>query len=470
MTELEQKVVDFIAAEGLLSAGGRVLLAVSGGADSTALLHTMASLKTDGVLAVEIHCAHINHQLRGDEAERDEDFVVEQCRKLKIAVITQRIDVRGYAKAEKLSIETAARKLRIESLLEIAKAQNCTCIATAHQKNDNAETILHRLSRGTGLRGLCGIWPVKEFTTGIRFVRPLLCVDRRQILEYLNQRNLKWCEDRTNLDCYYRRNFIRNRMLPALQKGFKADLVEQLAGLAKVSRGFYRLICRSADAIWPDVATSQEQAVMLDLKTLAEQHPEIKIEIVRRALARLAGGERDITEQHYNDILRLPENKAAQLPGDIEVRHQGQTIVFTRCPKKSIEAGVAEAVELKAPGVTEFAGLLIKAETFEYDTTKFENFKAAKTNSVEWLDLDSIKPPIVVRFRRHGDKFWPLGMPGEKKVGKFLTGEKTPQALRKNLLVIADCEKIIWLCPVRLSEQTKVTSRTKKVLQLKACS
>ena len=226
MIEFEQKVADFIKGERLLAPGDGALLAVSGGADSTALLHAMAALRADGVLPVEIHCAHINHQLRGDEAQRDEDFVVEQCRKLNIAVITERIYVRGYAKAKKLSIETAARELRIDSLLEIAKRQNCTCIATAHHKNDNAETILQRLSRGTGFRGLCGIWPAKEFAGNIRFVRPLLCVTRGEIIQYLNGRNQKWCTDRTNEDFAYRRNFIRHRLLPALQKDCSGCLVD----------------------------------------------------------------------------------------------------------------------------------------------------------------------------------------------------------------------------------------------------
>ena len=194
LKKLEQKTADFIAAERLAPAGGKVLLASSGGADSSALLHVVA------VLRLDVHCAHINHQLRTDEAQRDEDFVIEQCQKLKVPVVTKKIDVRDYAKKSKLSIETAARNLRIEKLVEIAKEQNCVCIATAHHKNDNAETIIDRLIRGTGLRGLCGIWPAKKFADGITFIRPLLCATRDEIIQYLNSRNLKWCTDRTNTD------------------------------------------------------------------------------------------------------------------------------------------------------------------------------------------------------------------------------------------------------------------------------
>jgi tRNA(Ile)-lysidine synthase len=498
LTELEQKVADFIAAERLLPVDVRVLLAVSGGADSTALLHVMAALRAYDVLPVEIHCAHINHQLRGDEAQREEDFVVDQCRKLGLQAITKRIDVLGYARAKKLSIETAARILRIDGLLEIAARQNCTCIATAHQKNDNAETILHRLIRGTGFRGLCGIWPTKEFLApileswrlaraqtienealahggnltdtnrcGVRFIRPLLCVKRDEIIQYLSSRNLKWCTDKTNEDCTYKRNFIRHRLLPALQKNCSGCLVSELSELANASRGFYRLICRSADAVLPNVATAEKQMASLDLDRLGALPTEVKVEIIRRALVYLNGGEQEITERHYSDILRLSENKSAQLPGGIEVHRQGTKIVFVRSQKKTVETGATEPVALKVPGATKFVGMHIEAETFEYNAAKFKKFRATKSNFVEWFDLDSIEPPVMVRFRRHGDRFWPLGMAGEKKVGKFLTGTKASTALRQKMLVIADSRKIIWLFPIRISEEAKVTGHTRLVLRIR---
>jgi tRNA(Ile)-lysidine synthase len=478
LTELEQKVADFITAGQLLVPDKRVLLAVSGGADSTALLHVMAALRADSVLPIEIYCAHLNHQLRGAEAQRDEDFVVEQCRKLKIVVITEQIDVRGYARTKKLSIETAARTLRIDSLLDIAARQSCPCIATAHQKNDNAETVLHRLIRGTGFRGLCGIWPSRAFAGGIRFIRPLLCANRGEIIQYLESRNLKWCVDRTNEDFAYRRNFIRHRLLPALQKDCDDCLVDELCELSKSARGFYDFVCRSVDAVWPDVATAEKQTITLDLGKLDAQQPEVKIEVVRRALAHLNCGEQDITEQHYNRILRLSENKTKQLPSGIEVCQQGGAIIFAHGQKEEvIKANRDKAIVLNVPGVTEFAGVLIEACILDYDAAKFEKFKVNKSNTIEWFDLTRVKPPIVVRFRRRGDRFWPLGLKAEKKVGKFLTNAKVSSALRRKTLVVADSdlsgealaksEKIIWLCPVRISEQAKIGRQTKTVLQLK---
>ncbi len=470
LKDLRQKVADFIQAERFFSAGDKVLIAVSGGADSTALLHIMAGLVTDGVLPVEVCCAHINHQLRGDDAQRDEDFVVEQCRRLDLPLIKERIDVRGYAGREKLSIESAARKLRIDCLLEIAGRQDCSCIATAHQKNDNAETILHRLIRGTGFRGLGGIWPVKEFTGGIRFVRPLLCVSRAEILEYLNERKLEWCEDRTNLDCSYRRNFIRNRLLPALQQDCTDNIVERLDELAKTARRFHSLICETADAIWSDVVTAQEGNMTLDVDSISSQPPEVKVEIIRRALADLDSGEQDVTQRHYNDILRLSQGETVaklQLPNNIEVRRQGSQIVFVHSRKsETIKTTAAEPVILKVPGDAKYSDVLIRAETLEYDAVSFKKFRMDKSSDVEWFDLDKVQLPLCVRGRQNGDRFVPLGMAGGKKLGKFLTAEHVLQKVRQNVIVVADAEKIIWLCPVRISERTKVTEDTKRVLQI----
>ncbi|MFB0525374.1 MAG: tRNA lysidine(34) synthetase TilS, partial [Phycisphaerae bacterium] len=233
MLEFEKKIADFIKAHGLFGPADRVLLAISGGADSIALLYVMQSLKTNKVLRVDLLCAHINHQLRGMEANLDEDFVTAEAAKLELSLMTKRLDVRGFARSHKLSIETAARKLRIEALLDMARFNNCCCIATGHQKNDSAETILHRLARGTGLRGLGGIWPMRTFNNKIKFVRPLLCVTRNEIIEYLQQRNLTWQTDHTNADCTYRRNYIRHRLLPELQQKCSGSIVEQLFGLSQ---------------------------------------------------------------------------------------------------------------------------------------------------------------------------------------------------------------------------------------------
>ncbi len=479
LLEFEKKVAGFIKAKGLFGSAGKTLLAVSGGADSTALMYAVCAIKAEGILGGDTLCAHINHQLRGPESDGDEAFVIAQADKLNLTITTRRVDVRGFARKNKLSIETAARKLRIESLLDIAEANNCKWIATGHQKDDNAETVLHRLVRGTGFRGLGGIWPLRCFADGISFVRPLLCVRRDEIVEYLRKRNLKWRVDRTNDDCRYRRNYIRHRLLPALQRQCKGSIVEQLAELAQSAQRFYSLVCSEAEKVWSKIAEVSDEKVTLNLKSFLAQPQPVKVELVRRSLTHLGSGEGDLTHQHYEGILQLAQQNISgsavrrpvekiELPNGFVVWHEYGNLIFARAkgvskPKEQ----VSKSIKVQVPGRTRFGRYLIEAAIFEAEERKFEKFKAQKTSFVEWFDLDKVSLPLVVRFRQAGGRFWPLGLASEKKVGKFLTAAKVPQEIRKKVLVVADSEKIIWVWPIRISEQAKVTGETRKILQLR---
>ena len=472
LSEFEKKVAGFIEANDCFGSADKILLAVSGGADSTALLHTMCALKTAGVLSAELLCAHINHQLRGTEADDDEDFVVEQAKRLGLTATTKRVDVRFFAHKNRLSIETAARKLRFESLLDIAKAGDCRWIATAHQKNDNAETVLQRLARGTGFRGLGGIWPVRSFAGGIYFARPFLCVSRDEIIEYLKKHNLKWRTDHTNADWTYRRNFIRHRLMPALQQECSSSIVEQLFELSQSAQRFYSLVGKRADKIWAGLSDCKDEKIKLDLKLFQSEPQPVKVELVRRSLARLGSGERDLTHRHYKGILQLSNQNASgrglELPGSFAVCRECGKLVFSRGAKETStpDEQIVKSIELEIPKKISFGNYLIKATVLDANKCDVEKFKLEKTSFIEWFDFDKMSLPLVVRFRKAGDRFVPLGLMEEKKVGKFLTASKVPQQVRWKVLIIVDREKIIWVFPIRISEDAKVTGRTQKILQL----
>jgi len=497
MLEFEKKVAGFIKVNELFSSSDKILLAVSGGADSIALLYAMWALKTENILSAELHCGHINHQLRGAEADLDEDFVIAKAAKLKLHVTTKQLDVREFACRNRLSIETAARNLRIESLLDIARTNNCSRIATGHQKNDNAETVLQRLARGTGFRGLGGIWPMRAFDGNIRFVRPLLCVTRDEIIDYLEQRNLKWRIDQTNADCSYRRNYMRHRLLPALQQQCNSSIVEQLFSLSQYARRFYSSVCRHAENVWPKLTDSADDKVVMNLGKFLLEPPSIKVELIRRSLTVLGSGERDLTQRHYEKILCLTEQNASgkkiELPGSFVVRREYGNLIFTAFESRSKPDGqIRETIKLEIPGQTRFGSYSIEAtildagrstlrsatedgsmlDTRRKTKSKIENLHRtpyggeSRIQFVERFDLDKVKLPLVVRFREAGDKFWPLGLPAEKKVGKFLTVAKVPQELRRKILIVTDCEKIIWVWPIRISEKAKITSDTRRILQL----
>jgi tRNA(Ile)-lysidine synthase len=471
LCEFENKVAAFVKANCLFESADRIALALSGGADSTALLYAMVSLKNEYFLHADIVCVHINHQLRGADADTDEDFTVARAHDLQLPIATRRVDVRGFARKNKLSIETAARQLRIVNLLDIAKENNCDWIATAHHKNDNAETILQRLVRGTGFRGLAGIWPVRIVAHDIRLARPLLCVTRNEVIEYLQKRNLRWRTDHTNADCTYTRNFIRHCLLPALQKDCTGSLVEQLSQLAQSACNFYKEVCVSADKAWPQLAEYEDDSLKLNVRMFLTRPMPVKIELVRRSLATVGSGQRDITRQHFKRICRLAESnvtgKKIELPSGFIVRREYEYLIFalhkkTPPPDELINKGI----KVQIPGQTEFGQYVIEAAILEADDCDIEKFKTEKTSCIEWFDLEKLKLPLEARPRRPGDRFWPLGLEAGKKVGKFLTADKAPDKLRHKVLVVTDSEKIIWLWPVRISEQTRVTEKTGKILQL----
>jgi len=469
LKEFENKIADFAKANELFDSTSKVLLAVSGGADSTALMHTMQSLKSDNVLRAELLCAHINHQLRETEGDKDEDFVIAEAAKFKLLVITKQFDVRGFALRNKLSIETAARKLRIESLIDIAKANNCQAIVTAHHKNDNAETVLQRLSRGTGFRGLGGIWPKRNFA-GINFVRPLLCVRRDEIVEYLKKQNIKWRDDHTNVDCTYRRNFIRHQLIPELQKHCSGSIVEQLFDLSGSAQHFYSLICSETDKLWNELATVSGETVSLDLKSFSIPPQPVKVELIRRGLTTVGSGEKNLTHQHYESILQLAKSNATggriELPDGFVVQREYENLIFTLPKEKHVaDEPTVKTAKLNIPGKTIFGRYLIEATTLDAPITNYQ-FPVSSYKRVEQFDLDRLKLPLTVRPRKDGDRFIPLGLPEEKKVGKFLTAAKVPEEIRQKALIVADSEKIIWIWPVRISEQAKITSDTKEILQL----
>lgn len=480
--EFETKVADFVSTQALVAPAERILLAVSGGADSTALMHAMSALNSAGIVRADLLCCHINHQLRGTDADRDEDFVRASAAQLNLPLTTRKVDVRAFAGRNKLSIETAGRKLRIQTLLEVARNTRSKCVATAHQKNDNAETLVQRFLRGTGFRGLCGIWPTRTFGEAITFIRPLLCVTRSEIIEYLRNRNLKWCTDHTNFDCAHTRNSIRHRLLPALQQNSSDSLIEQLSQLAQAALGFHALVRSAAEHAWAESADCSGDKAVLNVKKLAPQHPAVKLELVRRSLTTIGSGLGNLTQKHYEQMLQLAKHNVSGrhivLPNGFVVRHEYQRLVFSRQQKQTwTSPHETNSIQLAVPGVTRSGPYLIEASLIEGAKGDFSGLKtdscltgnhaARKTNFVERFDFEKVALPVVVRARRDGDRFWPLGLTGDKKVGKFLTAAKIAPELRKGILIVADTEKIIWVWPIRISEQVKVDTETRKILQLK---
>jgi len=481
----EKQVADFIDRNALFAGTRRVLLAVSGGADSIALLHVLVSLRTTGSVDAEFVCAHVNHQLRGNDSDEDEAFVLREAATCGLPAVTARVAVRQYAERHRLSMETAARRLRLEHLGEMAQRHRCTVIATGHQKNDNAETVVHRLWRGTGFRGLTGIWPARRFDNGLTFARPLLCLRRAEIVTYLNIHKLKWREDHTNADPAYTRNLIRHRLLPALQRQSDGPLMDILSELATAAGGLFARIERQAARAQCELTERTPGRVAVTAGALTQLPVPVAVELIRRELVYLGCHERDLSRRHYESILSLaraptggnratlPEGFVAQRERDRIIfrspRHEAGSLRTTgeSCSLPSPAAQDSGPVTLQIPGTTRYAQCSVEARIQKHDEIEATEIKGDKSPLCEYLDYDRVAQSVAVRVRRPGDRFWPLGTAGEKKLGKFLTAAKVPETMRKDLLVFDDGEKIIWACPVRISERVKVTNDTRRVLQLK---
>jgi len=466
---LEQRVAEFIRLHEVFADDGRILLAVSGGPDSMALVHILKVLHTEGHLRTELACAHINHQLRGAESDADEQFVVDQATHLGLPVIVRSVDVPTFARTHRLSIETAARQLRLVNLGEIARAQRCTWIATGHQKNDNAETVLHRLRRGTGFRGLAGIRPIRRLDDGLRLARPLLCVTREEIVRYLGEHHSHWREDHTNSDTAYTRNFIRHRLLPLLQQESQTSLVEGLSELAICAGRLYDRVQREAERAQVSMLKVTHDEACIDAPGLASSPELVAIELIRRAVVSLGCGERALTEHHYRRILELarrrPVARDVSLPGGFSARYESGRIVLHRMRRREDRVQGTPTI-LSIPGRTQFHGYEIDARLLRCDEIDTTRIGGDKSPFNEYLDWDCVKPPVVVRWRQAGDRFQPLGLSAATKVGKFLTAARVSRALRERTMVFADQKKIVWVCPVRIAEPVKITGRTEHILAL----
>jgi len=475
LNAFENKVADFIRAEKLFEQAGGILAAVSGGADSTALVHLLHRLVRHGAVKARLSIGHVNHKLRGEAGDGDERFVVELGSRLEPGVYTRSVDVRDYARSNKLSIETAARLLRRDALAEMAKTCGCTVVATAHHADDNAETVIHRLLRGTGFRGLGGIRPVRtlQSTAGrMAFASPLLCVARSEILDYCKENGISWRHDHTNDDYTHTRNRIRHLLLPVLRREADSDPIAQLLTLSQTTQRLFARIERDVDSLRGQIITDKgPNRVIMDRRTFGRLGDLTAVELARQVLVGIGTGLRNLTQAHYRDIVRLARGKSTRklsLPDGTVMSARRERLCFEKSPAEARAEPITPASEpLAVGGRTDFGRYVIETALLDAATCDLERFRKNKDNSVEWFDFDKLILPLVVRKRQPGDRFGPLGMTGEKKVGKFLTAARIDSEFRRGIVIIADTEKIVWVAPLRCAATTAVASATKRILEIR---
>lgn len=441
----------------MLSTGDNVLVAVSGGPDSVALLHFLKRIEP--IYNLSLHVFHLNHEIRGKEADEDAKFVAELAARLAVPATLESYDVPALMKREKLSLEEAAREARYRLMDQLAVELKVDRIALAHHADDQVETFLMRLIRGAGLEGLGAMLPVR----GI-YIRPFIEVSKSDILRYIEDNGLTYRIDASNEDLSILRNRVRSELVPLLTSynpQFKGSLLktieivrEDQAHLNTLTDGVFDLLAETGDGI-----------VRLNIQGMEAQPVSLKRRLVRKCIKWVKGDLRGIEFKHAEAILdalkRVPVQFEMELPGGIIVFTEYEDLVFAR--KQLLEILTLEPVKLAVPGITHVEPLGIEIEA-QYRDTRDLTFEG--DGDVAHLDADKLGETFEVRTRKPGDIFVPFGMMGEKKLQDFFVDQKVPRRQRDRVPIVTAGAHIVWVAGFRIDERFRVTAQTRRVLVL----
>ncbi len=455
----EKKVFAYMAQHNMVSPGDSIVLGVSGGADSVCLLFLLAEYAK--VTPLSLRVVHVNHGIR-EEAGQDAAYVEYLCKQLDIPFFLKEADVPRLAAQEKSSEEAMGRKVRYEAFEEVARQvcksaelanqSNCAApafkIAVAHNANDNAETMLFHLFRGAGLKGLCGIVPVRD-----NIIRPILCLEREEIEEYLTERGITWCEDRTNQEDAYTRNRIRHHILPYAEREIVSGVVNHINQTAEMLRETECFLEQQTREAFAKVCVRNSKwSVEISCSDFRALSPVLQKRILLSVAEELSPTGKDISQVHVQDMLSLfvqEGNRDIHLPFGIVAKRRYEKVCVER--ERNGKSG-----ENALP-------LLIFTPVF------YEKGMKPPTNMyTKWFDYDKIKG-YQLRFRQDGDYLTISDGSGglrHKALKDYMMNAKIPREQRDKVPVLAVGNHVIWLIGYRISEYFKVTENTKNILQV----
>lgn len=456
----QKKVYAFIHKFNMLSPEDLVLVGVSGGPDSVALLHVLWSMREE--LQISLAVAHLNHMFRGEEARTDARMVEELAATLGLPVYVEQFDVPAYRERTGMSAQEAARKVRYQFFEHLARQLEASRVALGHHADDQAETILLNFLRGSGLSGLKGIPPIRH-----PYIRPLLDVRRREIAAYCRHHRLPVREDASNRKPIYTRNRIRLQLIPSLEQGYNPRLVNALVNLGHICREEDAYLEEEAERVYEREVKEEGRRLAFPVDGLLSCPVALRRRVLRRAWCRMTGAKRDLSCHQVEALLGLLESSAGGknvvLPRGVRAAREGPFLrLWTNDDAQPVPF---YCYPLVVPGITYIA---------EIDKSIFARVFLARdagdprqlSRREALLDYETIPGPMMVRRRMEGDRFRPLGLAGTTKLKKFLINHRIPREERDRLPLVVAGDDILWVGGLRLAEPFKVTGRTRKCLYL----
>lgn len=461
---LAERVLAFIQKHQLVADGEKLVVAVSGGADSVCLIHILNSLRAE--LKLELHIAHLNHQLRDADSDADTEYVTALARKLGTPATIEKRDVKGYQKEERLSLEEAAREVRYRFLAKVAKAIGAKRVAAGHTKDDHIETILMHLIRGSGTRGMRGLQPSTLWQAGkdrLTIIRPMLEISHQETEEYCRQHKITPRLDASNLSLSPLRNRVRQQLMPLLES-YNPAIAEALLRTGHIADDDITFLDEQVAHLWEKVIQQEGRSLVLDKAEFESLPSALKRYLLRAAVERLLGSAKDIEMRHIEEMLSLATKAAGKrlsLPGGLTFAIEYNRYLLTPdLAALSPLPPLKGEFQLKIPGKTLLPGWRVEASIVaREDLTEKDDLTA-------YLDLANSGDRLTVRTRKRGDRFQPLGLDQPKKLGEFMIDAKIPQAWRGRVPLVCSGEQILWVVGWRLDERAKVSADTKRVLSL----
>ena len=452
-----------------------MVVGVSGGPDSVCLLHVLSKMKER--LGLRLHVAHLNHGLRGEESDADAEYVSRLASDLSLPCTVEKKDAAAYQSEQHLSLEEAARELRYRFFAEVARAAGADRVAVGHTKDDWVETILMHLIRGTGPWGLQGLHPlsclVPRACAPITVVRPLLVLRSSETEAYCRHHRLASRTDVSNLSAKFLRNRIRHELIPWLQS-CNPEVVDGLVSTAEMLAEEQDFLQKQLSEAWDTVVTKKDNWYCLSREEMSAIHPALQHLLLREVFRRLLGDIKDIERKHIEmaqQAFLLPAGRSVSLPRGLSFYVEYKTCFVGVL--NALEAGIPpleRETRLRVPGHTQLPGWDVEARIEAGAKRSWPEGCCDDSSGraeTAYLDFEATGDDIVVRGRRPGDMFQPLGMSKPKKIPDFMVDVHIPRALRDRVPLVCSPQQILWVVGWRVGEGARVRESTRRVLCLR---